>query len=44
MDVSTYTASGVPHNALISVKRSLKTGIAREKMKARIPVPTIQEL
>jgi hypothetical protein len=42
--VVTYTASGVPHRALISVKRSSKTGIAREKIKTRTPVPTTHEL
>ena len=40
----TYTASGVPHRALMIVNRSSKTGIANEKMKTRIPVPTTHEL
>jgi hypothetical protein len=42
--ISTYTARGVPHRALMSVKRSSNTGIAREKMKTRTPVPITQDL
>jgi hypothetical protein len=42
--ISTDTARGVPHRALMSVKRSSNTGIAREKMKTRTPVPITQDL
>lgn len=41
---TTYTAKGVPQRLLINVKRSLKTGMALERIKMRRPVPTTHPL
>jgi hypothetical protein len=40
----THTERGVPQRALIRVSRSSKTGMASEKIKTRMPVPTMQDL
>lgn len=40
----THTARGVPQRALMRVRRSSNTGMAREKMKTRMPVPTTHDL
>jgi hypothetical protein len=40
----TYTANGHPKRALIRVRRSSKTGIAREKIKTKTPVVTTHPL